>query len=162
MSCRQAQAISRRAFFGGGAASLALWSLMPRSAIAGTRDPRLLVVVLRGGLDGLAAVAPIGDPDYARLRAAIALPATGEDAGLRARRVLCPQRGHAGAARALPETRSADRPRGALALSRPLALRRPGRARERSRRRGPHRGRLAQSRAPRNCRPPARPTPRDL
>jgi uncharacterized protein (DUF1501 family) len=41
-----------------------------------------LVVVLRGGLDGLAAVAPIGDPDYARLRAAIAMPATGEDAGL--------------------------------------------------------------------------------
>ena len=82
MSCRQAQAISRRAFFGGGAASLALWSLMPRSAMAGTRDPRLLVVVLRGGLDGLAAVAPIGDPDYTRLRAAIALPATGEGAGL--------------------------------------------------------------------------------
>jgi uncharacterized protein (DUF1501 family) len=28
------------------------------------------------------AVAPVGDPDYARLRAAIALPTTGEDAGL--------------------------------------------------------------------------------
>jgi uncharacterized protein (DUF1501 family) len=82
MSCRQAHAIDRRAFFRGGAASLALWGLMPRTAIAGTRDPRLLVVVLRGGLDGLAAVAPVGDPDYARLRAAIALPATGEDAGL--------------------------------------------------------------------------------
>ena len=74
MSCRQAHAISRRAFFRGGAASLALWSLMPRTAIAGTRDPRLLIVVLRGGLDGLATVAPVGDPDYARLRAAIALP----------------------------------------------------------------------------------------
>ncbi len=82
MSCSEAHAISRRAFFGGGAASLALWSLMPRTAIAGTRDPRLLIVVLRGGLDGLAAVAPVGDPDYARLRAAIALPTTGEDAGL--------------------------------------------------------------------------------
>jgi uncharacterized protein (DUF1501 family) len=82
MSCRQAHAISRRAFFRGGAASLALWSLMPRTAIAGTRDPRLLIVVLRGGLDGLATVAPVGDPDYARLRAAIAMPATGEDAGL--------------------------------------------------------------------------------
>jgi uncharacterized protein (DUF1501 family) len=81
MSCRQAQAISRRAFFGC-SASLALWSLMPKSAIAGTRDPRLLVVVLRGGLDGLAAVAPIGDPDYARLRATIASPTTGQDAGL--------------------------------------------------------------------------------
>jgi uncharacterized protein (DUF1501 family) len=82
MPCSKAHAISRRAFFGGGAASLALWGLMPRTAIAGTRDPRLLIVVLRGGLDGLAAVAPVGDPDYARLRAAIALPATGEDAGL--------------------------------------------------------------------------------
>ena len=82
MSCSQAHAISRRAFFGGGLASLALWSLMPRTAIAGSRDPRLLVVVLRGGLDGLAAVAPVGDPEYARLRAAIAPPTTGEDAGL--------------------------------------------------------------------------------
>ena len=50
--------------------------------MAGTREPRLLVVVLRGGLDGLATVAPIGDPDYNRLTVAIALPATGEDAGL--------------------------------------------------------------------------------
>ena len=82
MPCREAHAVSRRAFFRGGAASLALWSLMPKSAIAGTRDPRLLVVVLRGGLDGLAAVAPVGDPDYARLRAAIAAPLSGEGAGL--------------------------------------------------------------------------------
>jgi uncharacterized protein (DUF1501 family) len=82
MSCRQAHAISRRAFLRVGAASLALWGLMPRTAIAGTRDPRLLIMVLRGGLDGLATVAPVGDPDYARLRAAIALPTTGEDAGL--------------------------------------------------------------------------------
>lgn len=82
MGCNEARLISRRAFFGGGAASLALWSLLPRSAIAGTRDPRLLVVVLRGGLDGLAAVAPVGDPDYARLRGGIALPAAGTDAGL--------------------------------------------------------------------------------
>jgi uncharacterized protein (DUF1501 family) len=35
---------------------------MPRTAIAGTRDPRLLIVVLRGGLDGLAAVAPVETP----------------------------------------------------------------------------------------------------
>jgi uncharacterized protein (DUF1501 family) len=82
MPCREAHAFSRRAFFRGGAASLALWSLMPKSAIAGTRDPRLLVVILRGGLDGLAAVAPVGDPDYARLRAAIASPLSGEGAGL--------------------------------------------------------------------------------
>src|SRR5262245_54517156 len=82
MSCREAHAISRRAFFRGGAASLALWGLMPKTAVAGTRDPRLLIMVLRGGLDGMTAVAPVGDPDYARLRAAIALSTTGEDAAL--------------------------------------------------------------------------------
>jgi uncharacterized protein (DUF1501 family) len=44
------------------------WTHMPRVARAEGRDPRLLVVVLRGALDGLAAVAPVGDPDYAALR----------------------------------------------------------------------------------------------
>jgi uncharacterized protein (DUF1501 family) len=82
MGCHEACVVSRRSFLGSGAASLALWSLMPKTALAGTRDPRLLVVVLRGGLDGLAAVAPVGDPDYARLRGNIALPTSGEGAGL--------------------------------------------------------------------------------
>ena len=82
MSCREACIVSRRTFLGNGAASLALWSLMPKVALAGTRDPRLLVMVLRGGLDGLAAVAPMSDPDYARLRGDIALPTTGDGAGL--------------------------------------------------------------------------------
>jgi len=44
------------------------WSHMPRVARAEGRDPRFLVIVLRGALDGLAAVAPVGDPDYAALR----------------------------------------------------------------------------------------------
>jgi len=35
----------------------------------------LVVLSLRGGFDGLAAVAPIGDPDYERLRPTIATPA---------------------------------------------------------------------------------------
>jgi uncharacterized protein (DUF1501 family) len=82
MSCSEARAISRRTFFRGGTASLALWSLLPKVALAGTRDPRLLIVVLRGGLDGLATVAPVGDPDYARLRGGIALPTAGEAAAL--------------------------------------------------------------------------------
>ncbi len=79
--CRDAIAISRRGFVTGGA-TLALWSLLPRSAIAGTRDPRLLVVVLRGGLDGLALAAPIGDPAYAALRGRLAIPTSGDGAGL--------------------------------------------------------------------------------
>ncbi len=39
----------------------------------GPARPRLLLVLLRGGLDGLAAVPAIGDPDYADARGAIAL-----------------------------------------------------------------------------------------
>lgn len=34
----------------------------------------LVVVSLRGGVDGLSLVAPVGDPDYARLRPTIAVP----------------------------------------------------------------------------------------
>ena len=44
------------------------WSSLPKVARAEGRDPRLLVVVLRGALDGLATVAPVGDPEWARLR----------------------------------------------------------------------------------------------
>jgi uncharacterized protein (DUF1501 family) len=36
----------------------------------------LIVLSLRGGMDGLSAVAPVGDPDYARLRPTIAVPAS--------------------------------------------------------------------------------------
>ncbi len=44
------------------------WAHVPRTARAEGRDPRFLVIVLRGALDGLAAVAPVGDPDYVALR----------------------------------------------------------------------------------------------
>lgn len=74
--------VSRRSLLAGAGTSLALWGLLPRSALAGTRDPRLLTIVLRGGLDGIAMVAPVGDPDYARLRGPLAVPASGENAGL--------------------------------------------------------------------------------
>ena len=47
-----------------GSGVLFAWSQMPRLARAEGRDPRLLVIVLRGALDGLAAVAPVGDPDW--------------------------------------------------------------------------------------------------
>jgi uncharacterized protein (DUF1501 family) len=42
---------------------------------------RLVVVILRGALDGLSAVPPIGDPDYARLRGSIALARPGSKDG---------------------------------------------------------------------------------
>jgi len=51
-------------------------------AAADGRDPRLIVVILRGALDGLATVAPTGDPDYAALHGSIALTSNGPHAAL--------------------------------------------------------------------------------
>jgi uncharacterized protein (DUF1501 family) len=48
--------------------SLFAWAYLPKLALAEGRDPRLLVIVLRGALDGLATVAPVGDPDWIKLR----------------------------------------------------------------------------------------------
>jgi uncharacterized protein (DUF1501 family) len=53
--------------------TLFAWAYMPKLARAEGRDPRLLVMVLRGALDGLAAVAPVGDPDWIGLRGENAL-----------------------------------------------------------------------------------------
>jgi uncharacterized protein (DUF1501 family) len=70
-------AATRRALLLGGA-SFAAWAYLPKFAgAAGGRDPRLIVVILRGALDGLATVAPLGDPDYAALHGSIALTADG-------------------------------------------------------------------------------------
>jgi uncharacterized protein (DUF1501 family) len=59
------------------------WSFVPKLARAEGRDPRLLVIVLRGALDGLAAVAPVGDPEWQRMRGDKALTLEGTPAGLR-------------------------------------------------------------------------------
>src|SRR3954465_11618357 len=48
--------------------TLFAWAYLPKVARGEGRDPRLLVIVLRGALDGLAAVAPVGDPDWIGLR----------------------------------------------------------------------------------------------
>jgi uncharacterized protein (DUF1501 family) len=68
---------SRRAILGS-AGALFGWAFMPKFAFAaGNRDARLVVVVLRGALDGLAAVGPAGDPDYVGLHGSLALSASG-------------------------------------------------------------------------------------
>ena len=73
---------SRRALLLGGA-SFAAWAYLPKFArAADRRDPRLIVVILRGALDGLATVAPVGDPDYAGLHGAIALTPDGPHAAV--------------------------------------------------------------------------------
>ncbi|MBO0739162.1 MAG: hypothetical protein J2P48_21905, partial [Alphaproteobacteria bacterium] len=51
-----------------GSGVLFAWASVPRLARAERRDPRFLTIVLRGALDGLAAVAPVGDPDWVKLR----------------------------------------------------------------------------------------------
>ena len=64
---------SRRAFLSTSGALFGS-AFIPRIAsAAGARDPRLVVIVLRGALDGLAAVGPIGDPDYAALHGPLAM-----------------------------------------------------------------------------------------
>jgi uncharacterized protein (DUF1501 family) len=91
------------------------WTCLPKLARAEGRDPRMLVIVLRGALDGLAAVAPVGDPDWVKLRGDKALALDGKTP-------------------AALQSRTGDhRPRRGDTLSRALALRRPGRAGERRR-----------------------------
>ena len=51
-----------------GSGVLFAWAHLPRAARAEGRDPRLLTIVLRGALDGLATVAPVGDPNWSGLR----------------------------------------------------------------------------------------------
>jgi uncharacterized protein (DUF1501 family) len=67
--------LDRRTLIQSAAGAAALTTAMPRFAFAATQgDRRLIVVILRGALDGLAAVPPHGDPDYARARGQLALP----------------------------------------------------------------------------------------
>ena len=59
-------------------------AFIPRVASAAhARDPRLVVIILRGAMDGLSAVAPIGDPDYAGLHGDLALRWDGGHAALK-------------------------------------------------------------------------------
>src|SRR5690606_37537232 len=51
--------------------------LVPVAHAATRADPRFVLVVLRGGLDGLAAVPPYGDPHYASARGDLALASPG-------------------------------------------------------------------------------------
>jgi uncharacterized protein (DUF1501 family) len=74
---------SRRDFLtllglGVGASTLALWPDL--SQASGGADTRLLVLMLRGGLDGLHAVPPYGDRGYAALRGPLALSIDGSRA----------------------------------------------------------------------------------
>jgi len=63
--------LTRRAALGAGFAAAFLGS----TALAAPVSRKLVVVIARGGMDGLSAVPPVGDPDYSALRGPIALSA---------------------------------------------------------------------------------------
>jgi len=54
------------------AGALAPWSSLAFAGQAGENGNRFVMVVLRGGLDGLSAVPAVGDPDFASARGALA------------------------------------------------------------------------------------------
>lgn len=57
-------------------------SFLPRVLLAQTGGPsRLVIVILRGALDGLAAVPPYADPDYASLHRDLAIAPPGKEDG---------------------------------------------------------------------------------
>lgn len=63
-------------------ATLTLLAPFARLASAAPNlDARFVLVILRGGLDGLAAVPPYAEPQYAALRGPLALSAPGADGG---------------------------------------------------------------------------------
>jgi len=66
-----------------GSGTLFAWAHMPKLARAEGRDPRFLTIILRGALDGLATVAPAGDPDWLTLRAENALTLGGKTPALK-------------------------------------------------------------------------------
>ena len=63
--------------------TLFAWAYLPKLARAEGRDPRFLAIVLRGALDGLATVAPVGDPDWISLRGDEALTLGGKTPALK-------------------------------------------------------------------------------
>lgn len=81
MLCEQISP-TRRAVLGASGALFA-WAFIPRFAhAAGGRDPRFVTIILRGALDGLTAVPPIGDPDYEALRQQSAMRIDGANPAL--------------------------------------------------------------------------------
>lgn len=76
--------MKRREFLTTGALAAGAALLSARVSFAGVANgnkPRLVFVILRGALDGLAAVPACGDPGYAQLRGELAMGRPGTDGG---------------------------------------------------------------------------------
>ena len=115
-----------------GSGVLFAWAHVPRIARAEGRDPRMLVIVLRGALDGLAAVAPVGDPDWVGLRGDRALLLDGKTPALPLDAFFALNPAMPNLHRLYKARAGHHRARRRDALSRALAFRRPGRAGERT------------------------------
>jgi uncharacterized protein (DUF1501 family) len=77
--------LKRRELLTTGLLAASTAALLPAVTFASTgtnRRGRLVLVILRGALDGLAAVPPYADPDYPALRRDVALHAPGADGGV--------------------------------------------------------------------------------
>lgn len=73
--CEESRLLINRRSLMGMSAGLFAWAHMPRLAHADDTpgaEPRLLIVLMRGGMDGLHVAPPLNDPDYAGLRGNIA------------------------------------------------------------------------------------------
>jgi len=76
------RAIKRREFLSGAALAAGSVLLTSKIAFAGSDTrPRFVFIILRGALDGLTAVPPYADPNYARLRGEVAIAAPGASGG---------------------------------------------------------------------------------
>jgi uncharacterized protein (DUF1501 family) len=74
--------LNRRHLIAGATGAAALSFPVIAFGQAQATDKRLLVVILRGGMDGLSALAPVGDPAYANARGRLALLRRGQGAAL--------------------------------------------------------------------------------
>ena len=73
---------TRRSLLATGATLTLLAPFARLATAAPNPDARLVLIILRGGLDGLAAVPPYAEPAYAQLRGSIALAKPGSDGGV--------------------------------------------------------------------------------
>jgi uncharacterized protein (DUF1501 family) len=73
--------LSRRGFLLGLTAAVATVGNVRLALANAPGDRRFVVVLLRGGMDGLAVVQPYGDPAFASMRGPLALPEPGREGG---------------------------------------------------------------------------------
>ncbi len=76
-ACPEGRALTRRRFLQGAAVAGAVPLVSGRASYAADAVATgnvLVVLSLHGGFDGLSAIAPVGDPDYASLRPSIGIP----------------------------------------------------------------------------------------